>query len=265
VRILHVRDTAGIGSQIAKYTGNTTVYAYKKYAKSFLLKHDLTSDPYHISRFYNTELDDCSLLLFLIKALWKSRHYDVIILHDLPQLIPGIRLLNPKARIVVYYHGTALRVKHAKYAKYDKNADLIVVVTDDLLKYRPNAVHMPNLVDTEHFKPLNLPKKKELLIMRQNNDPIPEELLRYSFDEISRETKLVPYSQMPKLLNCYVLFANPKRSGQENIPMDIWSGLDRQALACGLKVYKRGQWHYGLPEECKPENYIKRFRELVTV
>jgi len=255
---LHVRDTAGIGSLIAKYMDNSTVYAFKRYKKQ-----NMMSDKYNIGSFYGTEYDDCSIPTFLIKALWKSRHYDTIILHDLPQLILGIRILNRKARIILYYHGTILRTRHAHLAKYDKYADVTIVTTANLLRYRPSAVHMPNLVDTEHFKPLNIRRKKELLIMRQDNDPIPEKLLQYSHDELTRESDHVPYSQMPELFNRYTLFANPKTVDGKKRAADTWTGLEYQALACGLKVYRDGQWHYGLPEQCKPENYIKRLKELI--
>ena len=250
MNILHFGNTAGMGSILANFDKENkhTIFARTG------------TDPFGIGSFYGTKTRDMHPLWFVLKNK-VGRKWDAFIIRR-PRLAPIIRLFNRKAIIIIYHHGTFLR-EHSKEIKlYEKYADHVVVTTKDLLVFRPNALWLPNPVDANHFRPLGGPKKK-LLVSTRDKALIPGELAGYDLHNPSEQP--IPYSEMPSFLNGYECLCNPKKySGQHHIDSKgVWSGLELQAFACGLRVYHSGTWHKGLPAECRPEHYIKQFNRLL--
>ena len=268
MNILHIGNTAGMGSIICHFRTKLTNHTSRVYDRSkfrnrlatgeqIFAKHDL--DPHGIAKFYGDVSEDCWLPLFLVKAALKARRYDLVFVHDIPELVPFIHILNRRLKIILYYHGTRLRTHPIKFQKYEKHAHRIIVTTKDLLKWRPNAIYLPNLVDTDHFKPI-AKTKKDLLISTQDMSLIPDDLKNCNFDYHHPTRESVPYADMPDFLNGYEMLCNPKLLN--GVISDVHSGLELQALACGLTVIRNGKKYQGLPPERSPEHYIAQLEKI---
>jgi len=130
------------------------------------------------------------------------------------------------------------------------------VVTPDLLAYRPDAALVPTLIDTDHFTPGPQSDKTLVSLVKPTDRKLIPPDLRTAVVHI-RSDNPIQYRNMPAFLRQYGRLANPK--GHD----DVFSGLELQALAAGLKVIKSGKIITTLPPACRPKNVINALMEII--
>lgn len=152
MRILHIGDVAGVPQKMAQ--------AQRELGH----KSDVLSYQRHI---FGYKVDFCypigskfpyNYIKRFIVFLEFAGKYDVYHFHGgtlLPKGIDSIlwKILNKK--IIVHHHGSELRFKSEEYV-YSKFADKILVSTPDLLEWSPNAIWLPNPIDTKEYESVEL-------------------------------------------------------------------------------------------------------------
>jgi len=260
LRVLHIWNTAGVASVIAKYQAKilgweTWVITRSKY------------DPYNLT-YYGTKVKDPNYI-FYIRVLLIARRYDLIHLHSFDKIIPLMKKIYPNKPIVMHYHGSEIRNKWESKKRYWSKADVVLISTRDLLNNAPNdVIYLPNPVDLEVFKPMsNLTKNMNAAIYVY--DPLNPALSKDITwaKEIAKRYKLnlkihnrrktpINHLNMPLFLNKFEYFIDRK-----SIPSLSKTGLE--ALACGLKVIR---WDNNvitrLPSDHKPKYVIEKLYDI---
>ncbi len=233
MRILHIGNTAGVASTIAKWQNKILKWKTIVITRKALDKFKLTTYGYALP------LDKIS---YTILALILSFKYDIIHIHDYDKIIPIMRKIPiiKKKTIILHYHGTVIRGKWNKKSKYWRKADIVLVSTPDLLDGAPpKAIYLPNPVDTDQFRPMVTIKKKNFAIYMKWGYPNeslewPKNVAKkyglklYIHDRLRRP---VSHKSLPKLLNLFEYF----------IDRHFIKSLSKtalEALACGLKVIR---------------------------
>jgi len=272
-RVLHLFNTAGIASIIAKYQRllfgwNVLVYTRRR------------SDLSGFAAAYREHTRYCfpdTAFAIQVKSLFLASLADIVHVHDSDKTAYRIRKINPGKKIVLHYHGSRIRGKWERRRKYWSAVDAIVVSTRDLLEGAPEkAEYLPNPVDTQLFRDMGLPRKPVALLPIKRRrmhlwryvKPIAEEMReRFGVDyEVwFCDRKPVPYVEMPRFLNRYEwMFDVHHGYGEGEIIRNIFSTLGLQSLACGCKVCT--EWSNRvfteLPGEHKPENVVKKLHEI---
>jgi len=153
MRVLHIGNTAGVGSIIAKHMD-------KLFGTESWIVNRRVFDSYGFTT--QGELWDVGPSMFALKSLLKARKFDIVHLHFFDKFVPYLKLLYPKKPVILHYHGSDIRGKWGLRRKYWSKADSILYSTLDLPdKETPEyAVYMPNPVDTEIFFPRSIQRKK---------------------------------------------------------------------------------------------------------
>lgn len=252
MRILHVWNTAGVASTIAKFMdrihGTSSTVMYRRVFDKF---------GYTV---YG-ELLDCGAKEFVIRALLRSLRFDIVHIHSLDNLVPLFRLLNPRKPIVLHYHGSEIRGKWAFKKRFWNVPNVTVLVsTPDLLVGAPDhAIYLPNPVDTDIFHPNQgvVRKPRSALAFRCFID---EAKVRMYAEKHGLELTVLernyPFLDMPRLLSSYEYFI-------DKTELSSLSKTALEALACGTKVIRwDGEVVTQLPEEHRPENVVKKLYEI---
>jgi len=185
--------------------------------------------------------------------------------HSIP-LLPQFKA--PGRKIIMHYHGSDIRGKGTQKRLYYASADLALVSSRDLLRDVPDATWLPRPVDTDHFKPLPVARKKRSAVyvnivstwMRTAKKFCRERAL--SPTVVHRESDhWIPYSQYPLFLNQFEYFLDFK--GQEELSKNAL-----EALSCGLKVVHINRkdeitFHSKFPETNRLENVVKRYINIL--
>lgn len=248
MKILHIGNTGGVGSVIAKYMDRLIG------TKSLVVARR-ASDPYGLTIY--GELWDCGAKIFALKCLWLARKFDVVHVHYVDKIVPFLKFIYPGKPVVLHYHGDDIRGKWRLRRNYWSKANVILYSTLDLLddEVPRHAVYMPNPVDTEFFQ-------KSIKSNQEKNSAL---AFRYHLDETKADRyalkhgvfvrileRHIPYKEMPEKLKRYEYYID-----QTEIPSLSKTALE--ALACGLKVIRwDGEIVENLPEEHTPENVAKR-------
>jgi hypothetical protein len=145
LNILHVGNTAGVASTLAKYQkklGHTARIIVKS-------KHPFAFD-YEIP---------CKILSGMKYFLFAN----VVHYHSSPwiSLIAGGRIRYPdyflaramNKSVVWHFHGSELRRQDARSLRFKELDSVAIVSTPDLLKHLPQAIWIPNPADPELFYP----------------------------------------------------------------------------------------------------------------
>ena len=95
MKILHIWNTAGVASIIAKYMDKlfgtvSSVVMRKRYDKFGLTTYG--------------ELWDYPASVFKLRCLIRARKFDIIHIHSCDELVPSIRRRYPEKKIVLHYH-----------------------------------------------------------------------------------------------------------------------------------------------------------------
>jgi len=259
MKVLHVWNTAGVGSIIAKtmdklYGSESWVVMRKKF------------DPFGVTTY--GECWDYNGKIFVLKALLKTRKYDLIHVHSLDRIIPFLKFLYPKKIIVLHYHGSDIRGRWSERKRFWCKADAILVSTKELLEGSPKCViYMPNPVDTDLFNPKHTASQPNTAFhMRYFADDLAEEYAEKYGLKLhihDRNKNPIPHKKLAGVLCDFGYYIDVKRVSVDCKIGKCLSKIGLEALACGLKVIDRdGELIHGLPLEHKSENVVKRIYEV---
>ena len=241
MKILHIYDTAGSSSIIAKYQR--------------MLGHEVKVitikrlDAFGISAHYDSVLFDGSALAFYWHCLKLARNYDVIHVHSLSRIIPYLRLRYPRKKIIIQFHGTDLRKPDAFKRDIAMNmADVIFITTKDLFSFlTPQQVrkahYTPNVADVEMFSSMKKKPVKDAWLSLFHSgvweNTIDGEMLRQqgiiNIENVDRTRSSVKYWEMPELLSQYKGYIDIKVVNGKRLMALSKTALE--ALACGLAVF----------------------------
>lgn len=256
MKILHIYNTAGVASIIAKNMDNV-------YCTESTVITPLLADPYGFTTY--GKVYDEGLLKFKIRCLLKSVRFDVIHCHSTDGIGRIIKKLLHRKILVVHYHGSDIRNKWKTKQKYYRNADIILVSTKDLLVNAPaRTVYVGDPVDTELFFPTLTIKDHKALHFSYGADKKALDLakkLGVKLKIIHRFRTPIKYSSMPKLLGCFEYYIDVKKKDGHVLESLSKTGLE--ALSCGLKVVNwKGEILDKLPPLHNPYFSIKKIYDL---
>jgi hypothetical protein len=293
LRIIHVCDTAGIGSILSKYQ---TLAGHEA---KVICSQEL-SDKYGIYDFYRKFIELCPTDLFVQRLVDECRAAEVVHVHSNIVLLRMLRTsLGPKKKIILHYHGTDIRgfkiqLPHRSigsdglilskllyrkmlhgywHRKAQQQASLIFSSQKDLIKLVGSAIHIPIAIDVDHFRHLprerQKPQKNALTFkteatdmglvldhLKRNNIQVPLEVY-------DRTTRPIMYKDMPLFLGGFetyvdIRYVNGKLLGD-------FSSTALQALACGLRVLDyNSKFQDALPREHEAQNVAAKVLDLYT-
>ena len=254
--ILHVWNTAGVASVIAKFCdrqfGTKSTVVTRREAD----KVGLTT--------YGTAYGD-GPAKFFARALLMARSADVVHVHSLDRIVPWLRRLYGGKPLVIHYHGTDIEGRWKEKENRWKVADSVVCSTPNLLEGAPtSAVQIPNPVDTDVFRPIGVAR-------------IPGSALSFRYgmdmeaDRTARRLGLsltwferwgVPHDKMPETLSRFSYYIDLRRPPGHREAQSVGKAA-LEALACGCKVIDwSGRTLEGLPAENWPENVSAKWHDL---
>ena len=252
MRVLHVWNTAGVASVIAKFCdrdrGTSSTVITRKAAD----RVGLTS--------YGKTYDE-GAALFFARAVAMARNSDVVHVHSLDRVVPWVKRLYGKP-VVVHYHGTDIEGRWKEKEGRWSRADYVAVSTPNLLEGAPaTAVHIPNPVDTDLFRPLGPPADpKSAVSFRYGMDREAEEAaagLGLALTWLDRWS--VPHEKMPGVLSRYAYYVDMRKPPSHVEARSVGKAA-LEALALGLKVIDwRGRVIQGLPQENDPHAVASRW------
>lgn len=262
VKILHVWDQAGVACVIAKYQ--------RKLGHEVQVIKRNGFDKFEIMNFYNEKTIDSLIgFLFLKKVVKYTKDFDIIHVHDLYKIVPMIRKLHPKKKIILHYHGTTLRTTPEDKRKDAELKSNVVLVSTPDLKNFVDCTYLPNPIDLEHFSPRQIKKNNKalsLMTVRESKEKLLKLLSKNNVsvkvDFINRERNPIQYKKIPDFLSNYEYLVDLKLVYDDK-PMPAYGMIGLQALALGMKVinyeFKVAE---GFPDEHDPENVIAQLMRI---
>lgn len=257
LRILHVWNTAGVGSVIAKYMD-------KLLGTRSLVVNRRAFDPYGVTTF--GELWDDGAKIFTLKCILKARGFDFVHVHYFDRIVPLLKYFYPKKPVVLHYHGDDIRHKWSLRRKYWKKADAILYSTSDLQDDETprHAIYMPNPVDTEIFHPCSRTheSKTAFHIFYNADDLANEYATRYGLQLTIHHWKTegrIPHLKLAETFCQYEYYIDARKSPLGDLIKVPLSKTALEALACGLKVVTwDGKIVNDFPSENRPGNVVRQ-------
>lgn len=282
MKILHVWDTAGVASLLAREQRKLG------HEVKVLMSKNLYN-PFSITEFYGHEtFVQKYKFAFVIYALKEIKKFkpDIIHIHALWKIIPCIRLLYPDSKIILHLHGTDARYKHnlrrTLWRKLAYSAsDFIILATEDLIPFAPSrALYIPNPVDTEHFNNNDIQyrgfRKGTALIFKMSYTDVRglEEKIKFKYPEIKellihdRTSNPIRYEILPMYMKQFEYYIDLKitpydyaipQLSRKNEPLYAMSKTGLEALSLGMKVINyKYELLDKLPDEHLPVNSNKK-------
>ncbi len=254
-RVLHIWNTAGVASVIAKFTDrqfgtNSTVITRKAVDRVGLTT---------LGKAYRD-----GATVFFLRALLMARSADIVHVHSLDRIVPWLKRLYSKP-VVMHYHGTDIEGRWAEKKNRWEKADHIAVSTPNLLNGAPaSAVYVPNPVDTDFFKATG-----------DRRDPNSAVSFRYGMDAEAEQAAKplgltitwlerwsVRHDEMPSILSKYAYYID-MRKPPEHVQARSVGKAALEALATGCRVIDwAGRVVEGLPPENDPTSVAARWHEV---
>ena len=208
-KILHIWDQASVACVIAKYQ--------RKLGHQVEVIKRSGFDKFEIMNFYKEKTISTPIgLLFLRKAAKYAKDFDIIHVHDQYKVVPMIKKLYPEKKIILHYHGTALRTTPKNKRKdAESKSNIVLVSTPDLTKYT-DCVYLPNPIDLEHFSPKKIQQNNKavsLMTPFENKEKLLKVLsknkISVEVNFIDREKNPIKYEKVPDFLSnlkkyCYI-------------------------------------------------------------
>jgi len=212
-------------------------------------------DPFGFGDYYRNTIYYGSNVNQMLQDCQKyTEKADKVIIHSQSLILANVN--HPD--VSMYYHGMDLR---GNPKANDKKAKRIFVSTEDLLELRPDAICLPQPIDTELFSAGTLGQGYLMINRERGKETIIENAREFNPDYRIRETCIIPYKDMPNLLRQYHAYVDMKydyKNPPNLLKAQSMTGL--QALSCGLTVYgwdKKAQ--VGLPNKHRAENVVNHF------
>ena len=254
-RILHVWNTAGVASVVAKFTDRQYHTKSRVITRKAADRVGLTT--------YGTVYNDGPARFFL-RALLTARTADIVHVHSLDRIVPWVKRLYDKP-VIMHYHGTDIEGRWGEKEGRWKRANYLAVSTPNLLEGAPaSAVFVPNPVDTDIFRPSGGAR-----------DPRSALSFRYGMDgEAAKAAKslgldltfldrwTVRHDAMPEALSKYAYFIDMRKPPQHGVARSVGKAA-LEALACGCRVVDwSGKVLEDLPKENDPLAVSARWNEV---
>ncbi len=209
MKILHIWNTAGVASILAKHMDKLYNTSSKVIVRS-------NYDPFGLTTY--GEIWNIGAKMFLYKASFLARKFDIIHVHSLNEIIPK---LSGKKPLIIHYHGTDIRGRWEEKREIWSKADEIIVSTRDLLDGAPdNVIYLPNPVDTDLFYDKGNRVKETVFHISYNadNDAIDiAKELNLKLTIHNRDISPIPYKDMADILSRYEYYIDIKRDPSHNI------------------------------------------------
>jgi len=252
---LHVWNTAGVASVIAKFTDREFGTSSTVITRKAVDRVGLTT--------YGTAYPD-GAERFFARALWMARPADLVHVHSLDRVVPWIKGLYSKP-IVMHYHGTDIegrwREKEGRWSK----ANYIAVSTPNLLEGAPpNALYVPNPVDTDLFKPNPSERDPNSAVsFRYGMDAEAEAVAKkLGLNLVMLERWSMRYDQMPQTLSRYAYYVDMRKPPEHVVARSVGKAA-LEALAIGCKVIDwEGRIIEGFPAEHDPEAVAAKWNAI---
>jgi hypothetical protein len=229
VRVLHIWNTAGVASVIAKYTD-------REFGTMSRVITRLQADRVGLTTF--GQAYDEGPTLFFARGLLAARKADVVHVHSLDRIVPWLRRLYAHKPLVVHYHGTDIRGRWGEKSSRWSRADFVAYSTPNLAEGAPaSARWMPNPVDTEAFYPRGVQRRpNSALSFRYGMDEEAEALARErSLTLTWAERWTVRHEDMPSLLSSFECYIDLRRPPGHATANSVGKAA-LEALACGCRV-----------------------------
>ncbi|MDE1853732.1 MAG: hypothetical protein KGI38_08300 [Thaumarchaeota archaeon] len=254
-RILHVWNTAGVASVIAKFTDRGFHTASTVITRKAADRVGLTT--------YGTAYPDGAASFFL-RAIRMARNADVVHVHSLDRVVPWVKRLYGKP-VVMHYHGTDVEGRWAeKRARWDR-ADFVAVSTPNLLEGAPASAHfVPNPVDTDVFRPSGAARDpKSALSFRYGMDSEAAEVAkRLGLTITWMDRWSVQHDEMPEVLSKFAYYIDMRKPPGHVQARSVGKAA-LEALAVGCKVVDwSGKLMEGLPQQNEPTNVAAKWNEV---
>jgi glycosyltransferase involved in cell wall biosynthesis len=253
LKVLHVWNTAGVASVIAKFVDRV-------YKDESLVVTRREADKFGLTTYGRTYAD--GPFMFLLRAELMARHFDLVHVHSLDRLVPWLKRLYGKP-VVVHYHGTDILGRWEEKSRRWRRADLVAYSTSNLSDGAPSrATHFPNPVDTDLFHPRegNMVKGSALSISYGMDEEAKRIAAERTLDLTLIERGSVPYTEMPAMLTKFEYYLDLRRPPGFTTPVKSLGKAALEALASGCKVVDwSGKILTELPEENKPEVVAQRW------
>jgi glycosyltransferase involved in cell wall biosynthesis len=244
-KILHVWNTAGVASVIAKFVD-------RQYQTESTVITRKAADRVGLTT-YGTAYEDGPARFFL-RALLVARKADVVHVHSLDRIVPWVKRLYGKP-VIMHYHGTDVEGRWEEKASRWNRADYLAVSTPNLLQGAPaSAVFVPNPVDTDVFRSSGEGRdSRSAVSFRYGMDSEAEQAaksLGLNLTWLDRWS--VKHEEMPRVLSKYAYFIDMRKPPGHVIARSVGKAA-LEALACGCRVVNwSGQVIEGLPKENDP-------------
>jgi hypothetical protein len=271
MKIMHIWNTAGIGGLIARYMDRMKGTDSSSYMWDRWDPFDMGTEK---TINYKTILGNKLGKLKTPTLVRTARHYDVIHNHGLEGLTPWLRLLYPKKKIILHYHGTRIRGKWKEKKKFWRYADTILVSTPDLLEGAPVGVlYVPNLLDWDTIDRLREDGEERTegaLTVSRWCDNEAREIARANGLRLTihdREKVPLPHKTFLTVMSTFTHYIDIKRDfltgpGTDQI-LRAHSLTGLEALGLGLTVYNwDGEVSEIDIENHRPENVIPILWEI---
>ena len=254
-KILHVWNTAGVASVIAKFTdrdlGTRSTVITRKDADRVGLTTYGTAYPEGPARFF-------------ARAIWMAQPADLVHVHSLDRVVPWLKRLYAKP-VVMHYHGTDIEGRWREKEGRWRRADYIAVSTPNLLDGAPSdAVYVPNPVDTDLFRPAQVERSPNSAVsFRYGMDAEAEAMAkRLGLDLAWLDRWSVDHQRMPETLSRYAYYVDMRRPPGRPTARSLGKAA-LEALACGCRAVDwQGNVVEGLPPEHDPRSVAARWNEI---
>ena len=251
-RILHVWNTAGVASVIAKFSD-------RDFGTSSTVITRRAADRVGLTTF-GTVYDD-GPARFFIRALRQSGRADLVHVHSLDRIVPWVKRIYGKP-VVMHYHGTDIEGRWEEKRPRWSKADYVAVSTPNLLAGAPaRAVHVHNPIDTDIFGPAPVPREPASAVSfhygMDAEAAAAAKKLGLALSWLDRWS--VRHEDMPNVLSKYEYYIDMRKPPAHLVARSVGKAA-LEALACGCSVVDwNGEVIRGLPEENDPRRVAAKW------
>ena len=254
-RVLHVWNTAGVASDIARFTDSMFDTESKVITRRAADQAGLTT--------YGRAYDE-GAVSFFFRAVRMSRHADLVHVHSLDRVVPWVKRVQG-GPVVMHYHGTDIEGRWAEKRGRWSKADFVAVSTPNLLEGAPaGAVYVPNPIDTGLFRDTGGPRSQGSAVSFHYGMDAEAEAaakgLGLKLDWLERWS--VKHEDMPSVLSKYAYYIDMRRPPAHVVARSLGRAA-LEALACGCSVVDwTGKVTSGLPKEHEAAAVASRWDEI---
>lgn len=260
MKILHIWNIAGISSTLAKYQKQLQHHAIviiREASNKMNFPHDI-----------NVRGSAKSFYFHAIKAAWR---FDILHVHYCDKIVPILRRIYPRKKVVLTYHGTDIRNKWREREKYWKHAHLVTVSTPDLIPGFDGIQYTSIPIDREHYKRGQEFIPKSALFLWSAHSQLALDLVQSESKKLGLNLIIqdypgtrFQYNVYPRFLELFEYYFDVKECFGKINPAMSKTGLEM--LAMGSKVFYLGKILTEFPEQHDAlkvtETWIKLYENL---